>query len=127
MRRTIHRDAAAPQQSVGSGGTSSTFPVQKGVFNTGEIEMERFLHHSTRPDPIGSSQTLRQDTLRFARWLWPPLVADADARHDDVDATADGQPPSGTDPGMMHWVPLVVPGAAVFMLFLAVIIGSRLY
>ena len=89
--------------------------------------MEQFLRHSTRPDHTGSLRSGNQSALRIARWLWPPTATDAAARQDDVPAAATA--PSQDElwrMNTMRWVPLVVPLAALFMLLLAVLIGSRL-
>ncbi len=94
--------------------------------------MEHFLRHSTQPDRAGSPRTWRQVAPLIATWLWPPATGDAGARQDDGDATAAGQPQHlhGDDAWRietMRWVPLVVPLAALGMLLLAVLIGTRLY
>jgi hypothetical protein len=69
--------------------------------------------------------------MRIAWWLWPPPVADASAQHDDVDAAAKEQQKAlaGAEAwslNTMRWVPLVIPMAALFLLLLTVVIGSRL-
>jgi hypothetical protein len=91
------------------------------------MEMDHFLRHSTQPHRTGS-----QIASRIATWLWPAPAADAGTRQDDAHAgaTAQAQDDSGDQAWSMktmRWVPLVVPLAALFMLLLAVLIGSRLY
>ena len=99
-----------------AGATSSTFRFNMSRFNTGEMDMEHFLRHSTRPDRAGSSQTWRQVALHIEQWVWPPTAADADSVHGDDQWSMK----------TMRWVPLMVPLSALFMLVLAVLIGSRL-
>jgi hypothetical protein len=105
--------------------------VEHRVFNAGEMDMEHFLHHSTRPDRTGPSLPLGQRASRIGRWLWPPAAADGFARQEEVHAAGTAQPQElgGDDAWSMHtmrWVPIAVPLAALFMLLLAVLIGSRL-
>jgi hypothetical protein len=92
------------------------------------MEMEQFLRHSTRPDHTGSSRSRNRTALLVGRWLWPPTATDAAARQDVVPAAAATAPSQDELWRMntMRWVPLVVPLAALFMLLLAVLIGSRL-
>ncbi|MEP6504187.1 MAG: hypothetical protein ABJD97_12700 [Betaproteobacteria bacterium] len=78
--------------------------------------MERFLHHSMRPDRTGTPPAWRQAVQHAARWLWPSTDADAGAHPAD----------EAWSMKTMRWVPFVVPLSALFMLLLAVLIGSRL-
>lgn len=78
--------------------------------------MERFVHHSMRPERTGPSQPWKQVAQHMARWLWPAAAADAGAHPGD----------EAWSSKTLRWVPLVVPLSALFMLILAVLIGSRL-
>ena len=90
--------------------------------------MQPLIHHPTHADPAESPWSLKQAASRVGTWIWPPIETDAAARPDELDA----EHPQDPDVPLwsmktMHWVPLVVPLAAVLMLFMAVLVGSRLY
>jgi hypothetical protein len=90
------------------------------VFFSEEMEMEQFIRHPRRLDPTGSSPSRNRAASRIADWVWPPVEPDVASEGDADDAPA-------WSVRTMHWVPLVVPAAALLMLGMAVLVGTRLY
>ena len=87
--------------------------------------MQPLIRHPSHTDPAGSPWSFKQAASHVATWIWPPIETDAAAQ-------ADAEHPQDPDAPLwsmktMHWVPLVVPAAAVLMLLMAVLVGSRLY
>ena len=89
--------------------------------------MAQLIHHPVRIDPAGSSRSWSLMASRLATWVWPPVEPEAAPRQDGVDAATQEPDPPAWTMKTMHWVPLVVPAAAVLMLAMAVLVGTRLY
>ena len=86
--------------------------------------MEQLIRHPAQPDSAGSPHSLNQVASRIATWVWPPVEPEAAGPRDGA-ATEDSDAPAWST-RTMHWVPLVIPLAALGMLVMAVLIGSRL-
>ena len=89
--------------------------------------MAQLIHHPTRIDPSGSPRSWNLAASRIATWVWPPVEPEAAPRQDGADGSTQDDDPPAWSMRTMHWVPLVVPLAAVLMLGMAVLVGSRLY
>ena len=87
--------------------------------------MALFIHHPARTDPTGSPQSWKHVGSRIATWVWAPLEPEA-TRQDGVGAETQDSDRPAWSMRTMHWVPLVVPLAAVLMLGMAVLVGTRI-
>ena len=87
--------------------------------------MALFIHHPARNDPMGSSPSWNHAAARIATWVWAPVEPEATQQDGMGTETQDSDPPAWSM-RTMHWVPIVVPLAAVLMLVMAVLVGSRI-
>jgi hypothetical protein len=123
----VAENFARVDSPISSGdGLAAASPPSSEVFFSGDKEMAQLVHHSAGPDLSGPSHSLNHVASRIATWVWPPVEPESGTRQDGLDPATDDADPPAWSMRTMHWVPLVIPLAALGMLVMAVLIGSRL-